>query len=118
MQPKNSKLYIQVKGSKRIPTSYTDDMSATTILKYKLDSIMDTLISHGQYVRYKYNASKCALLAHGIRDWQENSKFCTFKAGDAKVEKTRRIHTWLLHFNNLALSKLVHILIALPSPPE
>ena len=82
----NSGLGCCISGIPVCPLGYADDMATTCSSKGKTDKVLQMVYAHSTKWRYKYNASKSAVMIYGeTRRESEKGKKHFFKLGPQKV---------------------------------
>ena len=83
----NSKIGCCIDGIPTCPLGYADDMAAASVSKARTDRILSMVYAHSKKWRYKYNASKSAIMIYGEskREHEKGKKYRTFKLGPQKV---------------------------------
>ena len=71
------------------PAGYADDLAMATVSKMLTDMVHDMLKDYGKKWRFKFNASKSAVMVfgEGKKDNLSNSKFRTFRLGKEAVKE-------------------------------
>ena len=86
---KLSNLCCVIENVPSSPAGYADDLAMATVSKMLTDMVHDMVNDYGKKWRFKFNASKSAVMVfgEGKKDNLSNSKFRTFRLGKEAVKE-------------------------------